>query len=181
MRWLAIATSAVVSSALLVTLTIAAQKETKKTVVWPPVKALPAPRAGLPAINPNALLTFMILFGGMGKDTPSLGDGSDMPTAWRNDLRKPFTVYNVVCKTASGQAEILPTLEPGGLTSMLTNVCPCRPTSWTMCAVNGLPVINSYADDGATCPTPPCEFGILVPKGGGAQGLRVSITGPVAP
>ena len=147
----------------------------------PPVKALAAPRDSLAALNPQTLLSFMVLFGGMGSRTHALQDGADMPTVWRNDLRQPFTVHTIVCKTASGQADILPVLEPGGLTSMLTHVCPCRPSAWALCAVNGFPVIHPFADDGATCPTPPCEFGILVPKGGGALGLRVSITGPLAP
>ena len=136
----------------------------------PAVKALEAPRA-LPAVDPNSLLTFPVLF----------SRTETMPSIWRNDLRKPFTILTVVCKTSSGVADILPVAEPGALTSVLTNTCPCRPDKWSMCAVNGFPKIHPYSDDATTCATLPCEMGILVIKSGGATDVRVSITGSVGP
>jgi hypothetical protein len=145
----------------------------------PPTRALETPRA-LPPTPANQLLSFMVLFGGMGVRLPTLADGDHMPSAWRNDLRQPFTIYTVACKTAEGTAEILPVLEPGGPTSILSTVCPCVADKWTLCAVNGFPVVHPYTETGAACPTPPCDLGVLVPKASAGKALRVSITGPVA-
>ena len=144
----------------------------------PATKALAAPRA-LPPTPANHLLSFMILFGGTGVRLPTLANGDHMPSVWRNDLRQPYTIYTIACKTAKGTADILPVLEPGGPTSILSTICPCVAEQWTLCAVNGFPVVQPYSETGALCPTPPCELGVLVPKASGAKALRVSLTGPV--
>ena len=145
----------------------------------PPTKALDAPRVLPPTLAHN-LLSFMILFGGTGVRLPTLADGDHMPSVWRNDLRQPFTIYTITCKTAEGTADILPVLEPGTPTSMLSTVCPCVAGKWTLCAVNGFPVVHPYNETGAVCATPPCDMGVMVLKANAAKALRVSVTGPVA-
>lgn len=130
-------------------------------------------------LDPYAVRTCELTFGSVNPNAPVLEDGEDMPDICSNRYGRPWKFTSLVCKTDAGSSTILPIMTGGTTTSILTGTCTCN-TTWSACALNGTPTLQSFDSGGtsATCTTAPCTIAANISTAGGtAKALKIVVSG----
>ena len=130
-------------------------------------------------LDPYAVRTCELTFGSVNPNATALEDGEDLPDICSNRYGRPWKFTSLVCKTDAGSSTILPIMTGGTSTSLLTGTCTCNNT-WTGCALNGTPTLQSFDSGGtsATCTTTPCTIRAeIVAAGGTAKALKIVLSG----
>ena len=110
------------------------------------------------------------------------------PQLFSNDLTTQINVRSVACYVEGGGSVTMQIeLRGKGPTSILKQPVVCGDQVWTAGVLNGVPVLRSFAKNGAACLNEPCTMDVkmvgvegaptylifkvvgLVPRGGGAR------------
>lgn len=97
-----------------------------------------------------------IVFGDL-QSTAAVNAGSDQPGACGNVSGRDATITAVACYADGGSPIVTPTLTGGG--AILTGALTCGNGAWAAgTIVSTPPTVRSFAANGATCSTPPCDI-----------------------
>jgi hypothetical protein len=134
----------------------------------------------LPLANASTAVkvkTCIVSLGAPGAASPVLADDNDAPEACPNNFGTDWTITSVACRADNSSATVLPILNGGTSTSMLTGSIPCGSGTWIAGTLSGTPVVHSFTG-GATCSSTPCSADVnIASAGGSAKYIVVKITG----
>lgn len=114
-----------------------------------------------------------IVFGDLQSTLP-VNPLSDQPGSCGNVSGRDATITAVACYADAGSPTILPTLTGGG--AILTGAFQCGNGQWAAGAILGTPTVRSFAANGATCSTPPCDIAANVTDTTTAKYIVIRIT-----
>ena len=114
-----------------------------------------------------------IVFGDL-QASSAINAASDQPGACGNVSGHDATITAVACYADAGSPTVTPTLTGGG--AILTGALTCGNGTWAAGAISGTPTVRSFAANGATCSTPPCDIAANVTDTTTAKYIVIRIT-----
>jgi len=95
-----------------------------------------------------------IVFGDL-QGSQAINAGSDQPGACANVSGHDATITAVACYADAGSPIVQPTFTGGG--AILTGPLTCGNGTWLPGTISGTPTLHSFAANGATCASTPCD------------------------